>query len=68
MVRRNRLVAPGESARSRKIVPFGPSPVVGARVASLRSTPRAPTRCYIPEAAWKRYRNRCAAEDFGSVL
>jgi hypothetical protein len=61
MVRRNCLVAPGESARSRKIVPFGPSPVVWARVASLRSTPRAHTRCYIPETAWKRYRSCCGA-------
>src|SRR5262245_52538268 len=34
------LVAPGESARSRKIAPFGPSPA-WARVVSLRSTPRA---------------------------
>ena len=35
------MVAPGESARSRKIAPFEPSPA-GARVVSLRSTPRAP--------------------------
>ena len=40
--RRKLMVAPGESARVRKIAPFRPSPVE-ARVVSLRSTPRAST-------------------------
>jgi Homeodomain-like domain len=35
------LVAPGESARLRKVPAFGPSPAAVARVVSLRSTPRA---------------------------
>src|SRR6516162_6284500 len=40
------MVAPGESARSRKIAPFGPSPA-WARVVSLRYAPlRVPTRRY----------------------
>src|SRR6516162_9655253 len=33
---------------ARKIASFGPSPVRGARVVSLRSTPRAPPRHYLP--------------------
>src|SRR6516162_4119476 len=33
---------------ARKIASFGASPVGGARVVSLRSTPRAPPRHYLP--------------------
>jgi len=52
--RRKLSVAPGESARSRKIPPFGPSPAV-ARVVSLRSTPRA-TAALPLRTARMRYR------------
>jgi hypothetical protein len=58
LARRNRLVAPGESARSRKIAPFGPSPVVGHAEWSVAKR-RVPLRgATFLRTAWKRYRNR----------
>jgi len=47
------VVAPGESARLRRVPAFGPSPAV-ARVVSLRSTPRATA----PLPSWNRVERR----------
>jgi hypothetical protein len=47
------VVAPGESARLKRVPAFGPSPAV-ARVVSLRSTPRATA----PLPSWNRVERR----------
>jgi hypothetical protein len=68
LARRNRLVAPGESARSRKIAPFQAVARAGGhasfRYAPLRAPPGGAT---LLRTAGRTYRNRCGAENFCCV-